>query len=159
MLAAIYDSFPYRLAVLLHIFSAVVAFAPGWVWPVLNAKMRKGEGVPGPVRALVPVLSSTVYGPALLLNGVFGALAVVLSPEIGGTKLIEFSEAWVSIAFVLWFLMLGILFLALIPAERKEAQEGATAEAASRVAMFGGMLHLLFLLQLINMIWQPGGGY
>lgn len=158
MLAAIYGSSLYKLMVLLHIFSAVVAFAPGWVWPVLNAKMRKGEGVPGPVRALVPVLSATVYGPALLLNGVFGALAVVFSADAGDGKYVEFSHAWVSIAFVLWFLMLGILFLALIPAERKEARQGATVEAASRVAMFGGMLHLLFLLQLINMIWQPGQG-
>jgi len=157
LLAAIYDSFPYRLMVLLYIFAAVVAFAPAWVWPVLNAKMRKGEGVPGSVRALVPVLSATVYGPALILNGVFGALAVVLSPDPGGQKLVEFSDPWVSIALLLWFLMLGILFLALIPAERKEAQQGASVEAESRIAMFGGMLHLLFLLQLVNMIWQPGG--
>jgi hypothetical protein len=156
LLATIYDSFPYRLMVLLHIFSAVVAFAPAWVWPVVNVKLRKGEGTPASVRALIPLLSSTIYGPALLLNGVFGALAVVLSPDPGGVKLTEFSDPWVSIAFVLWFLMLGILFLGLIPAERKEAAEGQTTEAESRVAMFGGMLHLLFLLQLVNMIWQPG---
>lgn len=159
MLAWIFDSFGYRLFVLLHIFSAVVAFAPGWVWPLLNVRMRKGQGVPAPVRAMVPLLSATVYGPALLLNGVFGALAVVLSPEVGDTKITEFSDPWVSIAFVLWFLMLGILFLALIPAERKAAAEGAGEAEDSKVAMFGGILHLLFLLQLVNMIWQPGGGY
>jgi hypothetical protein len=156
LLALTFGSSLYKLMVLLHVFSAVVAFAPGWVWPVLNVRMRKGEGVPGPVRALVPVLSATVYGPALILNGVFGALAVVFSA--GDGTYVEFSHPWVSIAFVLWFLMLGILFLGLIPAERKEAQQGATVEAESRVAMFGGMLHLLFLLQLINMIWQPGQG-
>ena len=86
----------------------------------------------------------------------FGALAVVLSPEAAGEKYTSFSEPWVSIAFVLWFLMLGILFLALIPAERKAAADDAGEAEESKVAMFGGILHLLFLLQLINMIWQPG---
>ena len=155
MLAQLPDSFPYRVLVLLHILSAVVAFAPGFVWPVVNVRMRKGEGVPAPVRALIPVLSATVYGPALVLNGVFGALAVVASPGSGDAKYVDFSKPWVSIALLLWFLMLGILFGGLIPAERKEAQQ-TTVGAESRVPMFGGMLHLLFLLQLINMIFQPG---
>lgn len=157
MLAQLPDSFPYRVLVLLHILSAVVAFAPGFVWPVVNVRMRKGEGVPAPVRALIPVLSATVYGPALVLNGLFGALAVVASPGSGDAKYVDFSKPWVSIALLLWFVMLGVLFGGLIPAERKEAQQAVTLATESRVSMFGGMLHLLFLLQLINMIFQPGG--
>ena len=37
MLLAAIDDFGYRLFLLLHILSVIVAFAPGFVWPVVTA--------------------------------------------------------------------------------------------------------------------------
>ncbi|HEU5150205.1 MAG TPA: hypothetical protein VFU19_06890 [Iamia sp.] len=144
------DDFIYQLVFLLHILSAIVAFAPVMVWPIVNLQTRKrGVTVPGEVAGQAAVNNVTVHGPALVATGVFGLLMVVLSDEI-----YEFSQAWISIAFVLWFALLGVLFGLLTPAERKAA--AGDAEAARKVPMFGGFVHILLLLILIDMIWKPG---
>lgn len=152
MLAGV-GSFFYNSTLLLHILAVVVAFAPAFVWPILRVTMRKqgGATLPEAVARHIAPNNVLVHGPALVLAGVFGLLTLLFS---GGN--IEFSQTWVSIAFVLWFLMLGVLFAGVVPAERKAAKTTDTPGADARVSMFGGMLHLLLLLMLIDMIWQPG---
>jgi hypothetical protein len=55
---------------------------------------------------------------------------------------------------VLWFLMIGVFFVGLIPAQRA-IREGRVA-AEQRLAMSYGGMHLLLLLQIIVMVWRPG---
>jgi uncharacterized membrane protein len=150
MLIAAIDDFGYRLFFLLHILSIIVAFGPGFVWPVVAARLRK-EGQPlGTTLAKIQSGNTTrIQGPALVAAGVFGFAMVGMSD-----KAWKFSQSWVSIAMVLWFVMLGVLVALLVPAERK-AGDGDEA-AGPRVAMFSGILHLLLLLMLIDMIWKPG---
>lgn len=146
-------SFPYKVTQLIHILAAIVAFAPAFVWPVVRVTMRKqgGSVLPeGVARHLAPA-DMLVHGPALAVAGVFGVFTVLLSGDD-----YEFSDVWISIAFVLWFLMLGVLFLGIVPAERKAAQPGDTPGADARLGMFAGMFHLLIVLMLIDMIWKPG---
>ncbi len=146
------NNFFFKVLFLLHVLSAIVAFAPAFVWPIMRVSLRKAGGsLPSDVGARIPANNVLVYGPALLLTGLFGILMVVASD---GTW--EFSQTWVSIAFVLWFLMFGVLFLGVVPAERKAARPEETAGADDRVNMFGGMLHLLLVLMLIVMVWKPG---
>jgi uncharacterized membrane protein len=143
--------FIYRVVFLLHIFSAIVAFAPYFVWPVLNVQTRKrGASVPSDIAGQAAVNQVVVHGPALVATGVFGLLMVVLAEG----DVFEFSQLWISLAFLLWFAMLGVLFGLLVPAERKAA--GGAPDAGKRVAMFGGITHLLLLLMLVVMIWKPG---
>lgn len=150
------DTFAYKLLFLLHIVAIVVAFAPGFVNPSINGRL-KGEGsslAKHPrVAAIMARNTQLIYGPALVLAGLFG-IGLVFSSKSHGTMIFEFSQAWVSIAFVLWIAMLGVVFGALQPAEKKVG-EGDEA-AAKRVNMFGGIVQLLFLLMLIDMIWKPG---
>jgi len=80
---------------------------------------------------------------------VFGILMVVLSDEVW-----EFSDAWISGAFLVWFALLGVLFGLLVPAERKAA--AGDAGAARKVSMFGGFIHLLLVVMLYLMIFKPG---
>lgn len=143
-------STPYNLVLLLHILSAIVAFAPAFVWPIVNVQTRKrGVQVPSEVAGQVPVNNVIIHGPALVATGVFGILLVVLSDEVW-----EFSQAWISAAFVVWFAILAVLFGLLVPAERKAA--AGDAAAAKRGAMFGGIIHLLLVVMLYLMIWKPG---
>lgn len=152
MLAGV-GSFPYKVVFLLHILSAIVAFAPAFVWPVIRVTLRKqgGATLPAPVARHISANNLVVFGPALLVTGILGILMVLLSDDV-----YTFSQVWISIAFVLWFLLLGVIFLLLIPAERKAAEATETPGADARVNMFGGMVHLLLLLMLITMIWKPG---
>ena len=149
MLAAI-DSTAYNLVLMLHILSAIVAFAPAFVWPVINAQTRqRGVKVPAEVAGQVAVNNVLLHGPALVLTGVFGILLVVLSDEVW-----EFSEPWISGAFLVWFALLGVLFGLLVPAERKAAD--GDADAGKKVSMFGGFVHILLLVVLYLMIFKPG---
>lgn len=139
-----------KVVFLLHILSALVAFAPAFVWPIVNVQTRRrGVKVPVDVAGQVPVNNVLVHGPALVLTGVFGILLVVLSDGA-----YEFSQMWISIAFLLWFALLGVLFGLLVPAERKAA--AGDADAAKKVSMFGGIVHTLLLVMLVVMVWKPG---
>ena len=165
MILAAVGSAGYKIFVLLHIVAIIVAFSPAFVWPVLNRR-RRIEGSEAaadvsdmqamPVPATAPVesaaagvLSPTMHGGSLLLAGIFGIALIGLSG-----KAWAFSQTWVSIAFVLWFLMLGVFFAGLVPAQRALREGKAAAE--QRLAMFYGGMHLLLLLQIIDMIWKPG---
>jgi len=150
MLLALVDSFGYRVMFLLHIAAIVVAFAPAFVNPVLSARYRKaGEPMPSTLTKILADDTYKIHGPALVLAGVFGFGMIGMSDKVW-----KFSQSWVSIAFGLWFVMLGIVFGLLGPAEKKQA--AGEADAEKKVAMFGGIMHLLFLLMLIVMIWKPG---
>ncbi len=162
MLLASADSFGYRLFFLLHILAVVVAFAPAFVWPILNRQARlsaetavQGDvgpvGPAGPVGSpsLTGVMNPFVHGTAVVLAGLFGFGLVGMSSEAW-----KFSQTWVSVGMLLWFIMIAIVFAGLVPAQRA-LREGKVA-AEQRLAMFYGGLHLLLLLQLIDMIWKPG---
>lgn len=165
MLLAAIGSFGYDVMLVLHILTAIVAFAPAFVWPVLNRQRRlegtstaqpasqiSGDPIPATAPtggAISAIADPIIHGGALVLAGLFGCGLVGMS-----SKIFEFSQSWVSIAFVLWFLMIGVLFAGLIPAQRA-IREGKVA-AEQRLAMSYGGLHLLLLLQIIVMVWKPG---
>jgi uncharacterized membrane protein len=144
------DSFGFKLFFLLHIFAMIVAFAPTIVWPLVSVRLKK-EGKPvGPtIGALAEGNTVKIHGPALALTGLFGFGLIGMSD-----KHFEFSQAWVSLAMVLWFGMLGVMFGLMAPAEKKAHTGDAAAE--KQLSMFGGILHLLLLLMVIDMVWKPG---
>lgn len=150
------DTFLYKLLFLLHILSAIVAFAPAFVWPIVNVQSRKaGQKVPNGIAGLVARNTMTIHGPALVLTGLFGILMVVTSADVaGGEKVWEFSQTWVSLAFLVWFALLGVVFGLIFPTEKKIAQGDEAAEA--KMGMYGGFGHTLLLVMLVLMIWKPG---
>jgi uncharacterized membrane protein len=149
VLAAI-GSTPYKIVFLLHILSAIVAFAPAFVWPIVNVQTRKrGVKVPAEVAGQVPVNNVLIHGPAMVLTGLLGILMIVMSEEVW-----EFSQAWISGAFLVFFALLGVLFGLLVPAEKKAA--AGDADAVRKVSMFGGFVHLLLVVMLYLMIFKPG---
>jgi uncharacterized membrane protein len=144
------DSFGYKLVLLLHIFTVLVAFAPAMVWPIVRVQARKrGSALPSDLAAQSAVNEATIHGPAVIAAGAFGILLIILSDEVW-----EFSQVWISIAFVVWFAMLGVVYGLLVPAGRKAAAGDAGAEA--KLPMFTGFLHILLLVMLVVMIWKPG---
>lgn len=152
MFAVIRYEFPYQLVYLLHIATVVVAFAAGFVHPRIG---RLAASLPGDAgghvnRALVQG-STMIHFPALVLAGLFGSALVAMSDGI-----YEFSDSWISFAFLVWFVMLGIFFFLVIPAQRALAADPADGDAGKKFAMSGGIIHLLFLVMLVLMIWKPG---
>jgi len=144
------NTFGYKLMLLLHILAVIVAFAPAFVWPFASVKLKK-EGKPvGPaIGALAAGNTAKIHGPALVLVGFFGFGLVGMSE-----KAFKFDQSWVMAAVVVWFLMLGIVFGMMLPAEKKSA--GGDESADKIVSMAGGIMHLLLLVMLFLMIWKPG---
>lgn len=144
------DSFGYKLFLLLHILTVIVAFAPGFVWPIVSVNLKKQQKPVGPaIGALAAGNTAKVHGPALVLAGFFGFGLIGMSDKVW-----EFSQSWISVAMLLWFIMMGVVFGMMLPAEKKAAAGDASADKI--VSMAGGILHLLLLVMLIVMIWKPG---
>lgn len=149
----------YNIVLILHLLFMVVAFAPAFVWPVLNRLQRTLATSADPndtggedrvtTSAVAHVVDPMMHGGSMVLTGAFGVILVLLSNDV-----FEFSQTWISISFVLWFAMLLLFFIGLVPAQRSVRAGHAAAD--SRLAMTYGGLHLLLLLQIIVMVWKPG---
>ncbi len=165
-------SFAYRLVYLVHLLCVVVGFGTTFVAPLLAAKARQRP--PAEAYAINHTFSEVAHilaTPFIIAAGVFGTILVALSDRTW-----TYSQTWVSIAFVLFFVALGISLGLHLPnlkamdgLQEKLATGQATptpggppAEVAElqargkRAQMLGGILHLLFLLLMIDMIWKPG---
>lgn len=140
----------YKLLLLLHILAVIVAFGPAFAIPVMNVRARKvGGGAPEVLASLVQGNTLKIYGPATVLVGVLGCGLVGMSE-----KAWTFSQAWVSVALLLWIFVLALQFGLLAPAEKKAA---AGDESAVKLqSMFTGIQHILLLALLVVMIWKPG---
>ena len=93
-------------------------------------------------------------GPALAKVTTFiqaPALALLLFSGIMEAYSFEpreiFKETWISIAFTLWIAMAVVMFF-LIRAQKAETK---------LVQPLTGVMHLLMVVALWAMIWQPGG--
>jgi uncharacterized membrane protein len=146
------DVFGYQLVYLLHIASVIVAFAAAFVHPRLGglAKRLPGDAA-SQLNQTIVAGSVKLHFPALVLAGLFGTALIPMSDE-----LYEFSQLWISLSYVVWFAMIAVLFFLLIPAERRVAGDPRDADGEKKVAMFGGVLHLLLLVMLVLMVWKPG---
>jgi hypothetical protein len=129
------DDTGFRIFFYLHILSIVVAFAPAVI-----------AVLPGGRDGLLGVLDRggrTIYAPALILAGLFGILLIVTSDEV-----YEFSDTWISLAFVVWIAMNGV-FHALVLAGRRQGDD-------AKVVTGQQIMTLLLLAMLYLMIWKPG---
>lgn len=147
MVLAAYNDTGFRIVLLLHILSVLVAFSPFFVMPLLAR--TGGEGTAAAVLKYLQRFAT----PALVLAGFFG-LALVGMSKTGSAEVFSFKQAWVSVALLLWILQVALVIFAILPAQRKAAE--GDEEAVRRVPMFTGMVHLLLLVLLYLMIWRPG---
>jgi uncharacterized membrane protein len=150
VLAAGLDSGIYKLLLFLHVLTVVVAFAPLFVQPLLFRQLsRKRRGDLPALADGVLVNNRRVYAPALIIAGFFGILLIATSDKVW-----EFSQVWVSLAFLVWIGMNGVLHAVQIPAQRKLAAGDRTA--TQRLDRADGILAVLFVIMLVLMVWKPG---
>jgi hypothetical protein len=67
---------------------------------------------------------------------------------------VAFDQAWVSLAFLVWLAICGIVSGVLLPAERRVAAGDESAQAI--VERGGQIVTLLLVVMLYLMIWRPG---
>ena len=152
MFAAIGDT-PYNIMLLLHILTGVVAFAPAFTHPVLAAKMRQaGDPARASVLGYMSSYAMKIYGSALIVCGLLGFGVAGMSD--GAFKL---SQGWLTAAVIIWIAMNGLLHGGILPAEKAIAAAGEAGDEAAekKLSIAGGLITLLFIVQLYLMVWQP----
>ena len=141
-----------NIVALLHILTVVVALAPVFVHPLLRKQMQAaGAGHQQLVLAMA-ANARRLYSPALIVAGLLGIALVEMSEDA-----ISMTEGWVIAAIVIWVAMNGILHGMIRPALRIQGAEGASARTNRRIETGSALLSIGFTVQLILMIWQPGG--
>ena len=149
MLAEI-GSTGYDVMLVLHIASAVVAFAPAFAHPLIERQSRSLDAASrGAVLGFLAQNSRRVYTPALILTGLFGFGLQGMSDSVW-----EFSQTWIWLAVVVWVAMNGVLHGMLLPGER--ALASGDESARSRVDTGGMIMTVLLLVILYLMVFKPG---
>ncbi len=172
--AVLPDSGVYQLVLFLHILTAIVGFGSTFVWPMLSAKARK-SGDPGlmlKVSEMIDEAGHVLSSPIIWASGALGLLLVVFGATADPAYW-EFSETWISIAMTLYLVALGVSLglhgpnlKRMLALQREMAAAGppqggpppqlAELQARGKKAgMFGGILHLLFVLILLDMVFKP----
>jgi uncharacterized membrane protein len=147
MLAAVNDT-PYKVFLVLHVFSAIAAFAASAVHPLLARQLRNG---PVPAAALAALVRNQrrFHGPALIVTGILGFGLAGLSDEV-----YKLSQLWLILSFLAWVGANGVLHALVIPAEK--AWAGGDLGGAKRSEQANVLLTLLLVVLLVLMIWKPG---
>jgi uncharacterized membrane protein len=149
MLAA-YRETGYNIVLFLHILTALVAFAPAFVHPLLANQTKALDGTArGSVMQMMSGNGRRIYAPALILTGLFGFALQGMSDDV-----IEFGDTWFWLAILVWLAMNGVLHAMLLPAERAVA--GGDESASSKVDMAGIILTVMLLFMLYLMVFKPG---
>ncbi len=143
----------YNIVELLHVLTVLVALAPVFVHPLLRKQMRAAGGS-GHQQLVVAMAANArrLYSPALIVAGLLGIALVEMSEDA-----ISLTEGWVIAAIVIWVIMNGVLHGMIRPALRAQGAGGASPGTDKRLEAGSALLSVGFTVQLILMIWQPGG--
>jgi hypothetical protein len=170
--------FGYDLFLFLHILTAIVGFGSTFVWPAMASKARALPPDQGYAISHASLLTSKVLTrPFIWGVGLTGVVLVVLWGNKQDDIAEAFGEPWVSTAILLYVIAIAVAEAlhgpnlramdaiqeklvsgqASTPAAGGPPPEVAELQARGKKAgMFGGILHLLFVVILILMIWKPG---
>ena len=150
MVLAAFGDGVYKLLYLGHIVAFLVAFAPAVIHPIVTAQ-AKADG-PESLTRLGGHLAANgrrIHLPALIALGALGLGMVLVSDDVWA-----FDQAWISLAFLAWLAICGVVSGLLLPAERQLA--GGDLGAERQVALGGQIVTVLLLVMLYLMIWKPG---
>jgi uncharacterized membrane protein len=136
----------YDLMLLFHIGLVIIGFAPAWLTPLLVRLTADGDRAASDALD-VAVLRLSV--PSLAVAGLLGFGLAGMSDEV-----FKMSQAWLSIAIVLWLILLAVTFFVLRPAIK--AFRDGDAAARARISMSTGITHLILVVMLYLMIFKPG---
>lgn len=177
VLAAYRGDALYDLVLWLHILTVIVGFGSTFVWPFLAAKSRQLQD---PKVGFYVSQMSIQGGHILSTNFIYGAgatgLLLVILAAANDPAPIEFSDAWISLAFVLYFAGLAVSLglhspnlKAMLGLQEQLANGTAVPtttgppaqlvelqERGKKAGMYGGILHLIFVLMLLDMVLKPG---
>lgn len=168
------DSGIYKLLLVLHFLAIIVGFGPTVLAGVFGAKAKARRGPEG--QAIAEATFEVVKDwaqMAIYAVPVFGILLVLVSDDAW-----QFSDAWISFSFLLYFVSLGVVHGAHLPNIRRmnalmaelnagmppaggptggpPPQVAELEERGKRAAITGAFLNLILVIIIVLMVWKPG---
>jgi uncharacterized membrane protein len=157
------DSDAYKIVLVLHLVSAIVGFGGVVVTGYFGAvaagrKGREGAAIGEVVEKGYKFSEWFIYAVPLL-----GIVLVLMSEDV-----FAFSQAWVSLSFVLYIVAIGVFHGLHLPTVRRinailvETAGGSQESAAEldrlgkKAGMVGGLLNLITVAVVVLMVFKPG---
>jgi uncharacterized membrane protein len=155
------DSDLYKLVLVLHILAVVIGFGGMFIAGFYGNEARKRPGPEGLAVAETTLkVTSVIPTIGVCAAPILGLLLVFMSDDTW-----KFSEAWVSLSFLLYFVLMGLATGVQVPAIRKivalraGAQGGMTPEMEAlgkKAATVGAVVNVLWVVVLALMVFKPG---
>ena len=164
----------YKFFLVLHLLAVIVGFGPTMLAGVFGAKAKARPGREGQAIAQATFEVVTQWAEKFIYAvPVLGILLILVSDDAW-----QFSDAWISISFLLYLVGLGVVHGAHVPNLRRMnalmaelSAGGPPAGAAAggpppqvaelemrgkRAATVGGFLNVLIVILVVLMVWKPG---
>ena len=151
----------YQLVLVLHILSVIIGFGGMFIAGFYGNEARLRPGAEG-LAVAETTLKVTGRIPTVAVCAVLplGILLILLSDDTW-----KFSEAWISLSFLLYFVLMGLATGVQVPTIRKMvAMRSGTGGAQSmemqamgkKVATVSAIVNLLWVVILFLMVFKPG---
>ena len=145
----------YNTFLLLHIFTAMVAFAPAFVHPMVTKQSAELDAANrGKILGFLAGNNRRIYAPALIVTGILGFGVAGMSKDPTGELTYKVSQSWLVAAVLVWVAMNGVLHGVISPAEK--ALAGGDASAQKRLDIGAGVTSILLVVMVYTMVFKPG---
>lgn len=150
----------YNVVLVLHILTAIVGFGGMFVAGFYGNESRTRPGPEGLAIAQATLkVSGQVPTAAVCAVPILGILLILMSEDA-----IKFSATWISLSFLLYFVLMGLATGVQVPTIRKMVAARASGNASpaemeamgKKVAIAGGAVNVLWVLILVLMVFKPG---
>ena len=149
----------YNVVLVLHILAAIIGFGGMFIAGFYGIESRRLPGDEGLVVAQATLkVSGQVPTVAVCAVPIFGILLILMSDDVW-----QFSQAWISLSFLLYFVLMGLATGLQVPTIRKlvalrAAGGNATQVEAlgKRAAAVGAVVNVLWVITLALMVFKPG---
>lgn len=150
VLAANPGDFAYDIVLLIHILSFPVAFVPAVVSPLLEAHFAREAG-DATMQTWAKFSAFFTSRISLTALGVLFLTGIIMIVQSDGW---EFSDAWISIAFLVWFAIGGVVSAMILKGEKQIASGDMGGRAL--IAKGGPIATVLMVIMLYLMVFKPG---
>jgi len=151
----------YKTIEVLHILAAIIGFGGMFIAAFYGNEARNRPGPEGlAIEETILKVTGLVPTMAVYTVPVLGILLILFSDDTW-----KFSQAWISLSFVLYIALVVLAVAVQVPTIRKivalKAQGGSGTYDEMRrlgktVATVGGIVNLLWVATLFLMVFKPG---
>ena len=151
----------YNVVLVLHILASIIGFGGMFIAGFYGNEAR---GLPGREGLILAQTTLKVTGQiptvAVVAVPILGILLILMSEDT-----IKFSALWVSLSFLLYFVLMGLATGLQVPTIRKMVAIRAGAEGAQsaevqamgkKAATVGAIVNVLWVVILVLMVFKPG---